>query len=203
MFRASSMNWTSKRGGNFLLQHETCEMGHVVTQNAVIQIRGWTRKQINPDLIACFQVQRRLERHRTNLINGDVILYNMSRPDWISVQIKIRIKISISRWLYKTSRSREREKINSRSWGREYTRCQIHGISFIHPCKIKRNRSWCFVKIRISLDVEMDRRRFNVDISNPFLETFSSIIELDNCNWIIREYLKHLPASPGSLVKSQ
>jgi hypothetical protein len=49
----------------------------------------------------------------------------------------------------------------------------------------------------------MDGCRFNVDISNPFLETFSSIIELDNSNWIIRENLKNLPASSGSLVKSQ
>ncbi len=49
----------------------------------------------------------------------------------------------------------------------------------------------------------MDRRRFDVGVSDPFLETFSSIIELDNCYLIICENLKRLPASSVGLVKSQ
>ncbi len=173
MFRVAARRWcwTSKGRHNFLLQHETREMGPVGT--VVSQIRGWIIIIINPNihLIVFFQVQRRLEGQRTILRNGDVILCNTTRPDYIPVQNKIRSKINI-RWRFKIRHSREREKINSRSRRREYSRCQIHGISLVHPCKIERNRSCIIVKWRISLDVEMDRRRFDVDESDQFLETF-------------------------------
>ncbi len=118
---------------NFLLQHETREMG--VVGIVVIQIRGWTSRinNLHPELIAFVQAQRRLEGKRTNLINGDVILNNTTRPDVIPVQVKIRPKINIRWRRKKTRRSREREKINSRSRCREFPRCQIHGISLVHP----------------------------------------------------------------------
>ncbi len=83
---------TSKGRGNFLLQHETREMGVVVT--VVKQMRGWNRI-INcyPDSIAFFQIQRRLEGQRTPLINDSisVILLNITHPDYIPVQKKTRI----------------------------------------------------------------------------------------------------------------
>ncbi len=162
-------SWTSKGRHNFLLQHETSEMGQVEIPD-VKQIRGWTTRIVNlhPDSIAFFQVQRRLDGQRTELINGTVILSNKTRPDLIPIQIKIRKKINI-RWRCKTRRPREREKINSRLRCREFPRRQIHGISLVHSRQIIRNRSWCFVKIRISLDVEMDGRRFDVGVSDPFL----------------------------------
>ncbi len=161
-------SWTSKGRPNFLLQHETREMGKVVT--VVIQKRGWTRiiSNLHPELIACFQVERRLDGQRTKSTNGTVSLFNSTPPDWIPVQIKIRSQPS--RWRrMKKRQSREREKINSRSWCREYPWCQIHGVSLVHPRKIERNRSLCFVEIGISRDVEMDGRRFDVDVSDPFL----------------------------------
>jgi hypothetical protein len=56
-------------------------MGQVVVV-VVKQIRGWMRRLIlYPDLIAFFQVQRRLEGQRTFLINGVFILSNITRPD--------------------------------------------------------------------------------------------------------------------------
>ncbi len=172
---------TSKGRHNFLLQHETREMG-VVAIAIVIQIRGWRRIiNLHPELIAFFQVQRRLEGQRTILINGAVILVNNTRPDVIPVQIKMRIKIS-RRWRFKTRISREWEKISSRSRGHEFPWRQIHGISLVHHRQIERNRSSSCVKWRISLNVEVDGRRFDVGVSDKFLETFSSIIELDNCN---------------------
>ncbi len=161
---------------NFLLQHETREMGAVGT--VVIQIRGWITN-LHPDSIAFFQVERRLEGQRTKSTNGVVILCNITRPDHIPVQIKIRRKLN-SRWRFKIRRSREREKINSRSRCREFPRCQIHGVSLVHPRQLERNRSLCLVKLRFSLDVEMDRRRFDVGVSDPFLKTFLLIIELNN-----------------------
>ncbi len=73
---------TSKRRGNFLLQHETREMGEMLLVTAVIQIRVWTRIQNrHPDLIAFVQVQRRLEGQRTSLINGADMFMNKTRPD--------------------------------------------------------------------------------------------------------------------------
>ncbi len=161
----------SKGHHNLLLQHETREMRRVLT--VVKQMRGWTSRITNrhPELIAFFQFQRQLEGHRIILINGAVILWNNTRPDVIPVQIKTRIKHS-RRWRIKTRHSREREKINSRSRGREYPRCQIHGVSLVHHRQIVRNRSVSCVKCWISLDEEMDGRRFDVDVSNPFLETF-------------------------------
>ncbi len=162
--------WTSKGRHNFLLQHETQEMCVVV-----IQVRGMSR-YLHPDLIVFFQVQRRLEGQQIQLINGAFSLLNINRPHLIPVQINMRRKRS-PRWRLKIPHSREREKINSRSRCREYPGCQIHGISLVHPFKIERKRSSSCVKIRISLDVEMDGRRFDVDVSNPFLKTFSLIIE--------------------------
>ncbi len=190
-------SWTSNGRGNFLLQHETREKG-------LIQIRVWTIRIINlhPELIACFQVERRLEGQRTLLINGDVVvLVNITWLDSLPVQTKIGIKINRRWWRIKTRRSREREKINSRSRGREYPRCQIHGVSLVHPRKIERNRSQLVVKIIISLYVEMNGRWFDVNISDKCLETYR-ITQKDNCNWITWN-VKHLPASLGSLVKSQ
>ncbi len=172
-------SWSSKGRHNFLLQHETREMGEIAT--VVIQIRGCTRIcNLHPELIAFFQVQRRLEGQRTPLINGVVLLVKMTRPDYIPVQIKKRIKFS-RKWKWKTSRSREKEKINSRTRCREYTGCQIHGISLVHPRQIKRNRSEFVGKWRISLDVEMDGRRFDVGVSDPFLFVCKQK-ELDNQN---------------------
>ncbi len=135
----------------------------------VSQIRGWTRiTNRHPELIAFFQVQRRLLGKRTKLINEALILLNKTRPDFIPVQIKIRIKIS-RRWRWiKIRLSREREKINSRSRCREFPRCQIHGVSLVHPRQLERNRTW-WGKWRFSLDVEIDGRRFDVDVSDPFL----------------------------------
>ncbi len=175
MFRVAVLrwSWTSKGRHNFFLQHESREMGVVVT--AVPQIRGCTIiPNRHPDLIAFFQVQRRLEGQRTILING-AILVNITRPDSIPVQNKIRIKRNIRRWSRKPRCSREREKINSRSRRREFSRCQIHGVSLVHPSQIEWNRSINCVKWRISLDVEMDGRRFDVGVSDPFLKTFSLI----------------------------
>ncbi len=161
-------SWTSKGRPNFFLQHETREMGLVV--NVVLQIRGWIRRIINrrPDLIACFQVERRLEGQRTILMYGAVTLCNLNRPDLIPVQIKKRIKPN-RRWRFKMRRSREREKINSRSRCREFPWCQIHGVSLVQPRQLERNRKSFCSKCRISLDVEVDRRRFDVGISDPFL----------------------------------
>jgi hypothetical protein len=62
--------------------------------------------------------------------------------------------------------SREWEKINSRSRCREFPRCQIHGVSLVHQRNLERNRSWFCFKIRISLDLEMDGRRFDVGVSD-------------------------------------
>jgi hypothetical protein len=53
--------------------------------------------------------------------------------------------------------------------GREFPRCQIHGVSLVHHCQLERNWSFCSEKWRIFLDVEMDGRRFDVDVSDPFL----------------------------------
>jgi hypothetical protein len=36
------------------------------------------------------------------------------------------------------------------------------------------------LKWRFSLDVEIDGRRFDIDVSDKFLKTFSLIIELKN-----------------------
>jgi hypothetical protein len=83
---------TSKGRDNFLLQHETREMGKVVTR--VVNQMVWTKK-LHPYLIAFFQVERRLEGQRTILMNGDVILSNKTHPDSIPVQIKSRIKFNI------------------------------------------------------------------------------------------------------------
>ncbi len=157
-------------------------MGGVGT--AVKQMRVWNRI-INcyPDLIAFFQVQRRLEGQRTELRNGGVKLVNMTRPDYIPVQIKIRMKMIIRRWRKKTRHSREREKISSRSRGCEFPRCQIHGVSLVHQRQVERNWSWRFVEWRISLGVEMDGRRFDVDISNPFLFVCIKNKDLDELRW--------------------
>ncbi len=142
-------------------------MGPVVT--VVIQIRVWTRiTNLHPDSITCYQVERQLEGQRTVLRNGAFILSNSTRPDWIPVQIKIRNKIN-SRWIIKMRRSREREKINSRSRCREFPGVQIHGVSLVHPRQLERNRISFCGNWRISRDVEMDRRRFDVGVSNPFL----------------------------------
>ncbi len=67
----------SKGRHNFLLQHETREMGVVET---VVKHMRVTRRNLHPDLIAFFQVQRRLEGQWTIMING-VILFNITRPD--------------------------------------------------------------------------------------------------------------------------
>jgi hypothetical protein len=93
------------------------------------------------------------------------------------------------------------KKISSRSRCREYPQCQINRISLVYPRRIERNRSWFCAKICISLDGEIDGRRFDVDVSNPFLKTFSWI---RNAPLII--FIKDsekLPSSPSSLVKSQ
>ncbi len=164
---------TSKGRDNFLLQQETREMSQVVIA-VVKQKRGWTISipNLHPELIAFFQVQRQLEGHRNILIYGALILLKKTRPDYLPVQINLRIKRS-QRWRrFKMPHSREREEINSRSRCREYPRRQIHGISLVHPRQLERDRSAFYGKWRISLDVEMDGRRFDVDISNPFLETF-------------------------------
>ncbi len=148
-------------------------MGKMVL-TIVKQIREWTRIiNLHPYLIAFFQVERRLECHRTILINGVVTLVNKTRPDYIPVQIKTRKKINPKRRRFKNPNCCEWEKINSRSRGREYPRCQIHGVSLVHQRHIERKRSCCFVKIIISLDVEIDGCRFDVGVSDPFLETFS------------------------------
>ncbi len=142
-------------------------MGVVVT--AVIQKRGWTIIiNLHPNSIVFFQVQCRLDGQRTVLINGAFMLLNIIRPDWIPVQIKIRSKIN-SRWRWKTRNSREWEKINSRLRCREFPRRQIHGVSLVHPRQIERNRSVFCEKIWISRDVEIDGRRFDVDVSDPLL----------------------------------
>ncbi len=161
--------WTSKGRRSFLLQHPTREMGVAVTV-VLIQIRGWITniRNLHPDSIACFQVQRRLEGHRTPLINGAVSLVNSTQPDYLPVQINIRSQPS-PRWRINPSHSREWEKINSRSRCREFSRCQIHGVSLVHQRQIERNRSWLCVKCWISLDVEVDGCRFDVGVSNPFL----------------------------------
>ncbi len=161
-------SWTSKGRHNFLLQHETREMG--VLGIVVIQIWGWTSIfNLHPDLIAFFQVQRRLEGQRTHLKNGAVTLVNMTWPDSIPVQKKMRIKINTQRWRCKTRHSREREKISSRSRCREFPRWQIHGISLVYHRQLERDRSSLCAKWRISVDVEMDGRRFDVGVSDPFL----------------------------------
>jgi hypothetical protein len=54
---------TSKGRDNFLLQHPTREMGKVGTAE-VTQRRGTTIFNLHPELIAFFQVQRRLEGQR-------------------------------------------------------------------------------------------------------------------------------------------
>jgi hypothetical protein len=65
-------------------------------------------------------------------------------------------------------------------WGFEYSQCHIHGFSNVHLLgQIERNCSVGCDKWRISLDVEMDGRWFDVDVSDPFLETFFKIKELD------------------------
>ncbi len=159
---------TSNGHHNFLLQHETREMG--VTR-VVSQRRAWTRiMNLHPDLIAFFQVQRRLDCQRTELIDGHPgILVNSTRPDSIIVQIKLGPKPIWS----KMCRPREREKINSRSRCREFPRAQIHCVSLVHQGRIEFNRSVLCGKFSISLDVEVDGRRFDVDKSDPFLKIFS------------------------------
>ncbi len=189
-------SWTSKGHHNFLLQHETRKMGVVVT--VVIQRRWTTIFNRHPDLIAFFQVQRRLEGQWTPLINGALHLLNITRHDYIPIQKKKKTKPN-RRWRYKTRRSREREKINSRSRCRENPRCQIHGVSLVHSRKIERDRNVLCVKWRISLDVEIDGRRFDVGVSNPTLKTFFiklKIRKLQLNNWwesktftlIVREF---------------
>ncbi len=144
-------------------------MGPVGTVVIQIKIRGCsTMSHLHPDSIAFFQVERRLEGQRTLLIFGAVSLSDPIRPDLIPVQKKIKTETG-RRCRRKVRRSREWEKISSRSRCREFPRRQIHGVSLVHQRQHKRNRSsFCF-KWRISLDVEMDGRRFDVGESDPFL----------------------------------
>jgi hypothetical protein len=42
-------------------------------------------------------------------------------------------------------------------------------VAIVHPRQIERNWSSKYVEWRIALDVEMDGRRFNISVANPFL----------------------------------
>ncbi len=141
--------------------------------NVVIQICLCWLLTGHPNLIARFQVQRRLDGQRTELISDVVCLFNITHPDSTPVQIKNNIQINIEWWWWrwKFRQSREGEKINSRSRCREYSRRQIHGVSLVHHRQIERNNSSCGEKW-IALDVKMDGRRFDVSVSNPFLKIF-------------------------------
>ncbi len=172
-------SWTSKWRHNFLLQHETRKMGEMFL--VILQKRVWTWiRNLHPDSIAFFQVQCRLEGQRTILTNGAAFLLNLTPPDPFPVQKKIRLKHNRTppRWRsYNTRHSRKREKINSRPRCREYPRRQIHGIPLVHPRQLERNWIVSWVKIRFSSvvkwiifrDVEIDGRRFDVGVSDPFL----------------------------------
>ncbi len=183
MFRVANDFGCSKGRHNFLLQQEPNEMGHVVV-SVVIQIQrgmngfnGCIRRisNLHPDLIAFSQVERRLEGQRIRSLNGAVFFINITPQDSLIVQKKRTRKrhIFLSN---KYSLSREREGINSRSRCRKYPRCQIHGISLVHPRQIERNRSVFCGKKRISLGVEMDGRRFDVDVSDPFLNVYKQTV---------------------------
>ncbi len=144
-------------------------MGEVVT--VVKQIRPWWNS-LQPNFVAFFQVQRRLESQRTILISDGVCLFNKTQPDSTPVQIKMNFKIHKRWWSWKFRQSREREKINSRSRCREFPRRQIHGVSLVHDRQLERNWSVLRGKRRIPLNVKMDGRRFDVGVSDPFLKTF-------------------------------
>ncbi len=162
---------------------------------------------LHPDLIAFFQVQRRLEGQRTHLMNGAVALLNITRPDSIPVQIKKRRKPNI-RWRYKIRQSRKREKINSRSRGREYSRIPMSNSWHFprSPAPTRTESEFLFCQMKNFSGRRNGRasiwRRHIQSISENLLINYR-IKELDNCNWIIGENLKNLPASSRSLVKSQ
>jgi hypothetical protein len=81
---------------------------------------------------------------------------------------------------------------------REFPRYQIHGISLVHPHQIERKRSVFCVKWRISLDVEMDGRRLDVGVSNPFLLGCKQKISTNLIRESINKKLKHfIPLALG------
>ncbi len=79
---------SSKWGHNFLLQHESREMSKVVGAAVVMQIRPcWLAIHLHPNLVATFQVQRRLQSQRTPNKSDVVWIFNPTRPDSTPVQI--------------------------------------------------------------------------------------------------------------------
>ncbi len=158
----------SKGRDNFLIQQKTREMGQVFF--VVTQIHpSWPEINLHPNSIVFIQVQRGLESQRTPLIIDSVCFLNITQSDSTRVQIKTNSKINFRGRIWKWRLTREWKEINSRARCREYPRRQIHGVSLVHPRQLERNRSFLWVKWRISLDVEMNGRRFDVGVSDPFL----------------------------------
>ncbi len=87
-FGAFRFEWYQhlKGSNNFLLQHETSEMSMMAY--IVKQIHPWCGENLQPNLIAFFQYQRRLEGQHTILTSDGVNIFSPSQPHWIIVQLK-------------------------------------------------------------------------------------------------------------------
>lgn len=80
------------------------------------------------NFIASFQIQNRLQRQLTVCTGGGVAVCSMTRSDFNAVQLKPDNSSYNGRyWTFEPYFPCESEKVSSRSWGREYPRCQIHG----------------------------------------------------------------------------
>ena len=126
----------------------------------------WYVINLQPDLISFLQVERPLEGKRFVLSSG-VIFFSISISNRIAVQIHWYNKTN-SRWrCRKPGQSDEWKWINSIPRSRKYPRCRIHGPADVQYFHVKRHRRLYCVEFRISLNVEIDGRWFNVDVSDP------------------------------------
>ena len=66
------------------------------------------------------------------------------------------------------------EKINSRLWRRENTRCCIHRIANVQSCQLERNRNFFCGKASVPLNVKVNGWGFDVNLTNPRLETYKT-----------------------------
>lgn len=95
------------------------------------------------------------------------------RPIWTPFIIR-----ATPNWAHVMLTWSEREEISSPSQWCEFPRMQIHGSSGVHLGQLERNRNTDRVKVAIPLNVEIGRKRFDIGVSDPLLESLKTLLVL-------------------------
>ena len=144
--------------------------------SVTVQRHSWRWSWVNyqPDVISCLQMNRHLNGKRFE-VPTRVCRIRRTVTNTFAVLVQIYTTSKSIRWSsrWETNRPRCWEKICSRSRGREFACCQIHGSSHVKSFKVKWNGNICLTKaILWSLHVEISRWRFDIFVANPRLETY-------------------------------